>query len=153
VSKKRFIIQVIIVLFMVLWGIMFGGNTVWLYWDVPSLILTPILPYIVASFVISFGEQREFFKEIFKKDGSPDRYKLKQAVIFFDMLKKLSIASAIVASFIGFIGIMGYLSEMTDAITIGRNIGVLAICPFYTAIFILTFIEPLKGAAKKNLIG
>jgi len=152
-TKLRFILLLVFVLLIALWGIMFGGNSPFLYWDVPSLVLTPITPYIIASFIFPFSLQKKINREIFKADGPSDKLILEKAIVFFNLLKKLTVLGAIVGAFIGFIGTMGFLSEMSEPVTIGRNIGVVSICPFYATIFTYAVIEPLKGVVQKKLIG
>lgn len=152
-TRLRFILLVLFVLLVAFWAIGFGGSPFLLFMDVPSLIITPIVPYIMTSFIYPFRQQMEFNKEIFTKGSSPDKRVLEQAIAFLNLLKKLTILAAVFATFIGFIGIMGYLSDFTEPIKIGKNFGVMAIAPFYAVIFIFTVIEPLKGAAQKNLIG
>lgn len=152
-SKTRFIVSVILTLGLTLWGIIFGGNPLLLFLDSPSLVFVPIFPYIVTSFIYSPKEQRVFSREIFKPAGEGDKKELERAISFLDTLKNLTIVFAILATFIGFIGILGNLSQMSDITIFGRNFGVLSICVFYGIVFIAVVIEPLKGAAKKNLIG
>lgn len=152
-TKLKFILLLLFVLLVALWGIGFGGNPFLLYCDAPSLIITPIVPYIMASFIFPFSLQIRFNKEIFKTEGTPERPLLENALVFFNLLRKLTILGAILGTFIGFIGIMGYLSEMTSLVNVGRNIGVLALCPFYATVFIFAVVEPLKGVVKKKLIG
>lgn len=151
-TKKRFIIQLLITIFIISWGIISGGNNFLLYVDTPTMIFVPIIPYIIATFIYPFGVQKVFYKEVFKSEGSGNKKELEQAIAFFTLLKKLTIAVTIVVSFVGIIGILGYMSD-TDTMFLARNFGVVSIGIFYAAIFILVFIEPLKGAAKKNLIG
>ncbi|QEN04579.1 hypothetical protein EW093_07635 [Thiospirochaeta perfilievii] len=152
-TKKRFIFQLLFLLLIISWGIAFGGNPFLLYLDTPSLIITPIAPYIVLSFIYPFSKQGEINREVFSNSEANNKVVLEQAIAFFELFKRLVILGAVLGTFIGFIGIMGYLSEMTEPSIIGRNIGVLAICPFYATVFIYAVIEPLKGVAKKKLIG
>ena len=151
-TKKRFIIQLVLVILIITWGIVSGGNNFLLYVDAPTMIFVPIIPYIIATFIYPFGEQKVFYKEIFKPEGSGNKKELEQAITFFTLLKQLTIASTIVVSFVGIIGILGYMSD-SETMFLARNFGVVSIGIFYVAIFLLVIVEPLKGAAKKNLIG
>lgn len=149
-TKKRLLFLILFVLAMGAWGIGFGGNSFYYYLDLPSLAFVPILPYLVSSFIYPFSEQKKFKKEIFTPVGTGDKKELEKAIAYFELLKKLTISSAVLASLIGLIGILGELSNIS---TVGKWVGVLLITVFYASIFILAVVEPLKGAAKKNLIG
>lgn len=150
-TRKRFILLLLFILTMAAFGIGFGGNSFILYLDVPSFILVPIMPYLIASFIYPFREQKKFNREIFIKDGSGDRKKLKNAVAFYSLLKRLTIISTLFTTLIEFIGIMGELSAIKLPDTFGAYFGVLSITIFYATIFILAIVEPLKGAAEKKL--
>lgn len=146
-SKVKYVLLVVFVLLIAVWGIMFGGNSPMLYVDVATFIIVPVFPWLIASFVHGFKEQGSYMREIFREDES-DLDILKKALTFFDMVKNLTIASAILASLIGFIGIMADVRDLTQ---VGRNFGVLAITIFYTALYLLTVIEPMRGVIKKKL--
>ena len=152
-TKTRFILLLLFLLLIILWGIIFGGNSVLLYMDIPSLIFTPLVPYLITSFIYPFSQQKEFNRAVFNKSENIDIKGNQQVIAFLKLLKNLTILGAVVGTFIGFIGIMGYLSELTEPVIIGRNFGVLAICPFYATVFIYAIIEPLRAVAKKNIIG
>lgn len=149
-TKKRFILLIAFILLLTTWGIIFGGNPFILFVDIPSLIFVPILPYVIASFIYPFGEQRRFNREIFKEVGTGNKLELERAIAFYKLIKRLVIVATILASLIGFIGI---LSNLEDLDSIGKNFGVLSVTVFYASVYILAIVEPLKGIAQKNLIG
>ncbi|MBN2617729.1 MAG: hypothetical protein JXR64_05390 [Spirochaetales bacterium] len=149
-TKKRFVIQIIITMIIILWGVIIGGNSLLLYLDIPSLIFVPLLPYFIASFIYPFREQNEIIKEIFTTQGTGDRKKLEQAINFFTIQKKLVVSAIFVATFIGGIGM---LEGLSDASALPRYLGVLSISIFYGVIYILVVLEPLIGISKKKLIG
>ncbi len=146
-TKKRFILSIIIGIGFYLWAILFCGHPLWLFSDLPSLLLAVIFPYIISSLVYTPREQVTFTREIFKGDG--DKNLLKKAVQFYILYRRLLILSVILAILIGFIGI---LSNLEDVNSIGKNIAVALISPFYASFFLLIITEPLRGSAEKALL-
>jgi flagellar motor component MotA len=149
-TKLRFTFSFIIVLFLLVLGIVFTGNSISLYVDTPSLILGILVPYIVISFVFTPAEQVQFNKEIFTPAGSGDKKVLGNALIYFKSYKNMLLSSAVIVTIIGFIGIMAHLEDRT---ALGPNLAVMMIVPLYIAIFLLIVIEPMRTAAEKNLQG
>lgn len=149
-TKTRFIVSIIITLLITLWGVIFGGNNVLLYWDAPSFMIVPIMPYIIASLIYPPKEQIKFKKEVFKPAGDGDKKELEKAISFCNTFRNLVILFALIGAFIGFIGILGNIQNIDN---VAKSVGVMSICGFYAVIFIILLIEPLKAAAKKNLIG
>ncbi|MGL1892855.1 MAG: hypothetical protein OCD02_14580 [Spirochaetaceae bacterium] len=149
-TKTKYFISLLFALIIVFWGIISGGNSILLYLDIPTLIFVPILPFFISSFIYPFKIQREFNKEIFKPIGTGDKKSLEQAVSYYSLLRNLTIVGAIVAVFIGVIGMMANLEDISS---VGRNTGVVCISIFYGVVFLLLVTEPLKGIAKRNLIG
>lgn len=149
-TKTRFIVSIFITLLITIWGAIFGGNIILLYWDVPSLVFVPIIPYVIVSLIYSPREQMKFKIEVFKPVGQGDKKELEKAIAYCNTFRNLIIVFAILATFIGFIGMLGNIEDLD---TVAKNVGVLSICGFYAAVFIALLVEPLKAAAKKNLIG
>lgn len=149
-TKIKFTSIIILVLLMTTWGIIFGGNSISLYWDVPTILMVILLPYIVASLIYPFRDQIKFNKELFKEVGTGEKKELERAISFYELLKKLVIAATVLTTLIGFIGILAWLEDIDS---VGKNLAVMSITIFYSAIYLLAVIEPLKGAAKNNLIG
>lgn len=125
------------------------GSDVWLYGDAATAIFTPLLPYIIVSLIYPPKEQLSFHKEIFKPAGEGDKNELEKAIAYLKTYRNLVISSSAIAVFIGFVGIMSNLENISS---VGKNFGLLSLTIFYAAIFITAVIEPLKGAAKKSLI-
>jgi len=129
-------------------SIFFTGNSLTLYIDTISFILAIILPYIIISFIYTPKEQMRFKGEIFKPAGLGDKKELSKALLYFKSFKKLLLASAVVWTIVGFIGIM---ANLEDRESLGPNFGVLIIVPLYVSLFILMVVEPLRASAEKNL--
>ncbi len=150
-NKKRFTFLLLFVVAMVVFGTCIGGNSILLYLDIPSLVLVPILPYIIASFIYPFNEQRKFNREIFAVNRPGDKQELLNAVNFYKLLRILTIFSAVFGTLIGFIGILGAFSSIENNDTFAQNFGVLSICSFYGIVYLIAIVEPLGAAAKKRL--
>ncbi|MBI9100304.1 MAG: hypothetical protein JEY91_17610 [Spirochaetaceae bacterium] len=149
-TKLRFFINMAIVILFLILGIILTGNSLTLYVDSASLILGIIIPYIIVSFVFTPRDQMKFKKEIFTPEGTGDKAELAKALIYFKSFKNLLIASSVTVTILGFIGIM---ANLEDRSSIGPNLAVMMIVPFYVAIFLLIVVEPLRAAAEKNLKG
>lgn len=145
-SKVKYILLVVFVLIIALFGIVFSGNNPLLYWDVPTLLFVPILPWLITCFIHSFKDQGEYLKMVLSEDNDKDI--LKRALLYFNLIRNLTIASAILACFTGFIGVLANLDDIT---IVGRNCGVVVITIYYTALYLLVVIEPLRGVTKKKL--
>lgn len=146
-SRVKYSFLALFVVLMTICGISFGGNSLFLYIDLPTFIFVPVLPWLVSSFIHSFKEQKSYLQVIFG-DNSSDPSVLKRSDDYFRLLKNLTISSAILACLIGFIGMLADLRDLTQ---VGRNFGVVVITIFYTALYLLVVIEPIRGIIRKKL--
>lgn len=147
-TKTKFLLSFIIVIFLLFLGIFFIGNSSTLYLDISSLILGLLIPYIIISFIYTPKEQINFNKEIFTPIGSGDKKLLKTALLYFKSFKTLLISCTVTVTLMTFIAMM---ANLEDTASIGPNLAVMLIVPFYISIFMLVVIEPLRTAAEKNL--
>lgn len=148
-SKSKFIVSIIITLTLTITGAVSVLNNLWLYVDAPSFILVPILPYIIVSLIHSPKEQSIYLKELFKPGTDGDKLVLEKCLSYLETFRRLVIVFAFVAAFIGFIGMLANLEDVTS---VGRNTGVVCISIFYCFMFLAIVIEPLRGSVKKKLL-
>jgi len=149
-TKLRFYAASVFIFLILVGAIIASGNSLVLYVDIASLILSILIPYIIISFLYTPKEQMQFKKEIFTPIGTGNKKELERALDYFKSFKSLLIYTAIVATILGLIAMM---ANLQDPESLGPNFAVLLIVPLYVSMFMLLVTEPLRAAAEKNLKG
>lgn len=147
-TKIRFILNIFLVLLFIVVAIIFSGNMLWLYLDIASLILAIGVPFLVISMIFPLSDQRRYRQAIFSKNVD-DKSLLKKTVEYLNSYKRILIYSAVIWTIMGAVGIGAHLEGPE---VLGLNFGVLMIVPFYTAIFLISVIEPLRAAAQNKIL-
>jgi len=147
--KTRFIIGIIVSLLFFAVGIVGAGNSFGLYCDPLSLLFAVILPHILISFMVPFSMQKRLMGEILSKEKG-DGPTLKEGVAYLKSLKRMIISCTVATMILGIIGILAHLE---DPQAIGPNFAVALIALFYSSLYILIVIEPLRLAAETKLAG
>lgn len=145
-TKLRFILNIILILFFTVAAVIFSGNTLLLYVDIASLILAIGLPFLVISMIFPLSDQRSFYRAIFNR-STDDKAVLSKSVEYLKSYKRILIYNTFIWTIMGAVGIAVHLEGPE---VLGLNFGVLMIIPFYTAIFLLAVIEPLRAAAQSK---
>jgi hypothetical protein len=146
-TKLRFILGFSIPLALFITGMIVSGNIVPLYVDPLSFVFSVIIPYIIITLIYTPTEQVKMTGMILNSQGE-DLKVLKGAVNYLNSLKRMIIACTVATFLLGMIGLLAHLDTPEN---LGRNLAVALICVFYSALYILIVIEPLRGAAEKKL--
>lgn len=147
-TKIRFILNIVLILLFTVAAIILSGNTLWLYVDIASLILAIAVPFLVISMIFPLSDQRRYCNAILSKSND-DKVVLMKAVEYLKSYKTILIYSAVIWTIMGAVGIGAHLEGPE---VLGLNFGVLMIVPFYTVIFLLSVIEPLKATAQNKVL-
>ncbi|MBN2658691.1 MAG: MotA/TolQ/ExbB proton channel family protein [Spirochaetales bacterium] len=148
-TKLKFIIGIVFILFLIALGFFMSGNSLALIVDLISFVVAVVAPYILITFTYSPAEQIRMTGEILSNDGSADKKILNQGLAYLASLKSMIIISGILWTLLGGIAI---LANMTDPDSIGPNFSVALITFIYSLVYILAVIEPLKASAEKKLV-
>lgn len=147
-SRLKLILMILFVLVIVSVTILIAENSLWLYVDGVTLILVLAIPYLAASFLYPFSEQKEIFAALFSREPGGDKKVFRKALEFFRLLKRMIVAGSVVILFIGTIGILAHLEDLDS---VGRNFGVAFVTVFYCSLIMLVLIEPLIGIVRKKI--
>lgn len=147
-TKLRFFLNLIIVLLFFTAFAVTSGNVLLLYVDALSLIMVVLIPFIVISMIFPLSEQKLYINAVFDRSAA-DQPILKKTVEYLKSYKRILIYGAVIWTIMGAVGIGAHL-EGPEAM--GLNFGVLMIVPLYTAIFLITVIEPLRATAQNKIL-
>lgn len=147
-SKLKFFLLVFFVILLIAVAIVLAGNSLLLFIDGLTLVFIPILPYLVASYIYSFREQKEIYGAVLSKGKPLSKAILKKAYDFFLLLRRLMLVSTLLTSFLGFIAILSNLESLE---VVGRNLGIVFVTIFYLGLVLLAVVEPLIGVTKKKI--
>lgn len=148
-TKLKFIIGILFILFLIALGFLVAGNSILLIVDTVSLVVAIVAPYILISFIYSPAEQIKMTREILSNKKIYDKKMLTQGLAYLGSLKNMIIVSGILWTLLGGLAI---LANLNDPESIGPNFSVALITFIYALIYILAVIEPLKASAEKKLV-
>jgi hypothetical protein len=123
-----------------------SGGVAWIYVDIPSLIITGILPFLFVSILFGFKEMALSFLVALKKDAEKD--KLIKALNFFRTYGKTTWIAGFIAVLIGVIAIMALLE---DKKALGPNLALALISLLYSGIINVVIIIPFMVFIKKQM--
>ena len=122
-----------------------GGNLLTLI-EIPSLIITGIVPFLFVCILFGFKEMLLAFSIQSIKDI--EKEPLKKALRFFEMYSKITFISGVISVIIG---IVNMLSNLDDKAAIGPNLALALISILYTCIIYVVLIVPFIIYIKNKL--
>ena len=149
--KKMYVVYLAAAVGIYIAAVIISGGSVWYFLDVPTFILTPVLPLILMLGIFSPREMLDSFRCA----GAAERTEaeIRKASVFFTTFHRLIIISGLLATMLGVVMILViYPSEHFNA-NIGRYMAVCFLSLVYPLFFIMTLTVPFTSALKKKLIG
>ena len=116
--------------------LMAGGNLLNLF-DIPSLIIVGIVPFLFVSILFGFKEMVLAFSV--QSTEYPNKETLKKAFRFFEMYNKILWITGAISVIIG---ILNVLINLEDKTAIGPNLALALISIFYCCIIYVLIIIP-----------
>ena len=121
-----------------------GSNPIWLL-HFPSFVVVGVLPFLVVSVVLGFGEMRSAFSAAVKKCS--EKSEIARALVFFDAFGKRCVRLGL----LGLVsGAVSFFMNFGDTAAIGPNIG-LMLMSLYAGFVHIAVIIPLTAILKKRL--
>jgi flagellar motor component MotA len=152
--KKSYLIFVVLSLMIVLFAMIMGGVSLFVYVDITSFLMVSLLSVFLLLINYTPSEIVLAFKIGFKKDEI-DKKELQKSINLFDSLGKYLILSGILGAITGFIAMAAYYSRDTNSLGSGDWAGgsALAIITIlYSLIFYMIIAIPFKNGLKNRLI-
>ncbi|MDR0723331.1 MAG: MotA/TolQ/ExbB proton channel family protein [Treponema sp.] len=148
----RYGLSLIIFLAGIVLTIYASGGNVWLYLDIPSLMMVGIFPFLFVSILDLFDNPGGFkkmalpFSIAFKKDT--EKEELIEALHFFRVYGKTTWVAGLIAVLIG---VIAMLANLEDRAALGPNLAVALISMLYSGIIQVVIITPFQICIKKRL--
>lgn len=141
------IVPMILVLAALVFIFIVAAASVEFYFDLPSLIVVPVLPTITVCLMFGARASGRAFSAVF--DASAERRELATSVSFFETLGR----AFFLFGMIGFgIGLIIVLSNLNDTAKVGPNLAVALLCVFYAAVANAVAVLPFLTAARTRMI-
>lgn len=149
--KKMYIVYLAAAVGIYIVAVIISGGSVWYFLDVPSFILTPVLPLILMLGHFSPREMLDSFRCAGAAEST--EAETRKALVFFTTFHRLIIISGLLATMLGIVMILViYPSEHFNS-NIGKYMAVCFLSLVYPLFFIMTVTVPFTGALKKKLVG
>jgi flagellar motor component MotA len=124
------------------------GGSVWIYFDLPSLILVPIAPFLFVTLSFGWKSVGAAFRAPLR--AGADKRELAASASFFKSLGAAIWAFGALGSTIGVIAI---LANLTDKSKVGPNAAVALITMLYSGIFNVVLVLPFLSATRRRVAG
>lgn len=144
-SQRIWLPLILVVLVFTVTVVVCGANLA-IYFDLPSLILVPIAPFLFMVLSHGWKATRSAFKAPLQT-GSAKR-ELESSASFF---KSFNAAIWCFGAIGSTSGIIALLANITDKYRIGPNIAVALITSLYAALFSTGLVLPFLSVARKRL--
>lgn len=148
---RKFIVPFLISAAFIVFTLLLSGSVVYAgiasLIDIPSFVISIIVPYILATVVFGFTCMREAYRSPF--DTSASRAELARARAFFRGLTRYIIAWAVFAIVAGFIGLL--INAAQNTAVIGLNIAVCILSALYASVIPILFVIPFQSAIDVRL--
>lgn len=144
----------VLALLVVLGAMLMGGESIFIFLDIPSLLIAGLISIFLLLTKYSPTEIILAFTISFKKEGT-DKKGLIKSINLFDSLGKYLILSAILGAIIGFISMAAVYARDTQNPGSGdwaEGSAIAIITIFYSLIFYMTVAVPFKNGLKNRLI-
>lgn len=126
--------------------VIFCGSNFLVYFDLPSLILVPIAPFLFM--ILSYGWKATGAAFKAPLQAGSTRRELEASVSFF---KSLGAAIWCFGALGSTSGVIALLINLTDRNRVGPNAAVALITAMYAALFSATLVLPFLSAARRRL--
>jgi len=144
--KKSFIIIFLMAIGLIVLASYLGGS-VYLFLNLPSIILSVFLAFLLCLCTFNPSEIKEYFSIALRNDTS-DIKKIKDGIHFFSLYQSNLITSGVMGFFLGVILLLANLSD-PEALGPGGAVALLVV--FYSLVFILIITTPFKSGLKRML--
>jgi len=121
-------------------------NDIMNFIDIPSFIITVVIPLLFVAILFGFKEMRRVFAILRNKEN--EHGTLLMALVFFKTYSKATWISAFIAVFTGFIGIS---ANMENRSFVGPNFALMILSLFYCGVVQLAVIIPHTVLIQKQL--
>ena len=144
--QKRILVTMLLVLATAVGLALLWGSDLWLFIDLPSIVLVPLLGTLFALCLHGFREGLASFSLAF--DPGADEARLRSADAFFKLLGQ---AYLWFAFFGGIVSFIDALKNLRDKTMLGPRLAVCCISLEYAAFLILLVVIPYRAAIRKRL--
>ncbi len=145
-KKASYIIMAVCALSLICAAVIFSGGMPWLYFDIPSIIITAVFTVVILRATWKFKDMGAAFKAVLSEKG--DRAVCEDAALFFKTARQCLLGSGFMAFFLGLIAI---LKNLQDKAKLGPNFAVALLSLFYSIVLSLIVSLPLEAAARRKL--
>ncbi len=140
---RRIFLPIILVLTVFPVTVFLCGASIWIYFDLPSLILVPVAPFFFMVLSSGWKGVSAAFIAPFRTEAT--RRDLSLSVSFFKNFGMAIWSFGALGSTSGLIAILAYLTDKTK---IGPNAAVALITMLYAAIFNLVLVLPFLSSLR-----
>lgn len=147
-GKKYFVVALFFIVMLGFIVFICGAPVFW-YLDWATFTVTVVLSFILMFFNYSGSEVVRFFSCALGS-ASCDPSVLKKGMVFFDTLRHYLMITAVIATLMGFMAMLG--SGFEDMQAFGKGSAQAVISLLYALIFTVLICLPFKTALKKKLI-
>ena len=141
----KYCISVVVIILALMGTIYSSGGVIVTYLDIPSLILSVLLPAILMIVLYGFTDLKMMLRAPF--DPKTSRENLFKADAFYKTFSRLSLAAGCIAVLIG---VIAMLKNLEDPTAVGPNMAVSLISLFYAGL-VNVLVIPLRVMIQKKL--
>ena len=143
---KRLVFPVLVVVFAYAGVVFVCGSTAWLYVDLPSLVIVPVLPVLYMAAIYGFAGVAGAFRVPFSERASVGE--LARSLAFF---KSLGRSFWLFGAMGMCLGLIEVLRNLTEREKLGPNLAIAILTILYAATFNLLLVQPFSANARKRL--
>jgi flagellar motor component MotA len=145
--KKMYFLVGILALLLIGFAVFVSGGSILWVLDLPSLIMVTLFAFFLSLSNFSPKEIAGFYSLAFKKD-SGNRKELMRGINYFESMKVYILSSGILGTVIGFIAILGDLSDKSK---FGMALSLTLITLLYGILLFNIVVIPFRTALKNRL--
>lgn len=133
---------------LIISAVLFGGASLLVFFDIPSLIICAVVPFFLLLINFNFNEIVRAFR------CSDDRFttdvnEIKKALVLFKCLEKQIFLMGGIGTFLGLIAMLANIDSME---MVGRGLALALITIFYSLLFNAFLVTPKQTGLKQRLI-
>ncbi len=148
--KKRFIIYLAVVVGIYVFAILIAGGRLIMFWDFPTLLLTPVVPLILMLGHYSPSEIIDSFR-IAGESANSD-VEIKKSLLFFKTIHRLIMLSGSFAVILGIVMILTTYPSENFSKDVGNYMAVCILSGAYAIFFVMIICVPFESALEKKMI-